>query len=94
MSKRSENLISDHALLRWLERVRGLDVVELRREIAASTPGLNVFVGALRGRAGRVPLGNGLTAIIRDGVVVSFVPSGGKQRLLRTSGDGRRGRDT
>ncbi len=34
--RRSTVLVSDHAVLRWLERVEGLDIAALRNQIAAS----------------------------------------------------------
>jgi hypothetical protein len=36
MSKRRPISVSDHALVRWLQRVEGLDVEALRDQIAAS----------------------------------------------------------
>jgi hypothetical protein len=39
MSNNKLNFISDHAVLRWAERVLGLDVEGMREEIAAR-PGL------------------------------------------------------
>lgn len=64
--------ISDHAVLRYLERVKGVDVERLRSEM--NTPNLAVAdaFGApvLIGRDGE-------RLVIRDGVVVTVI---GKQR--------------
>jgi hypothetical protein len=63
--------ISDHALVRWLERIRGEDFSAVRAEIDA-TPGLRQAVekGAMQF------LGGGLLFVLKRGTVVTIVDKG------------------
>jgi hypothetical protein len=64
-------MVSDHAVVRWLERQKGLDLEAVRAEIAAvAQPHI--------GTAGTVPLGNGLVMLIDGNRVVTIMPAGEK----------------
>jgi hypothetical protein len=58
--------VSDHAILRWLERVEGMDIVALRLQLATSAA-----VGLKYG-AERVIVGSG-KLVIEDGTVVTVL---------------------
>lgn len=57
--------VTDHALVRWLERVHGVDVELFRRQIAEKCAGLTTA------RAVRV---GGFSYVMRDGVVITVRP--------------------
>ncbi len=59
--------VSDHAVLRWLERADGTDVEALRRAIG-NTCRAAVLAGATKFCC------HGVTYVIRDGTVVSVIP--------------------
>ena len=63
--------ISDHAIVRWLERVKGVDIAAIRAEM--STPALakadEFGCPVLIGR-------NGERLVIRQGVVVTVIAKG------------------
>ncbi len=63
--------ISDHAVLRWLERVKGVDIEAIRAEMQTPTLALADEFGApvLIGR-------NGERLVIRGGVVVTVLAKG------------------
>jgi len=65
MTRRTPISVTDHAVVRWLERVEGFDVAALRRQIAASAA-----VGLAHGAAIVVVAGGKL---ILDGDVVVTV---------------------
>lgn len=69
MTKRPAIAVSDHAVLRWLERVEGLDVADLRLRLAASAE-----IGQAYG-ADRVIIGAG-KLVIEDGTVVTVLRRG------------------
>lgn len=58
-------VVTEHALLRYLERVKGLDLEALRQEIL--TEGMAQQIQALR--SGRFPLQNGIALVVEDLVV-------------------------
>jgi hypothetical protein len=68
MSRRVTPSVTDHALLRYLERVRGLDVEALKEEIL--TPGI---VAAVKAGATAVKL-NGITLVVANGRIVTVLP--------------------
>lgn len=64
-------MVSDHAVVRWLERLHGLDLETLRAEIAsAAKPHI--------GTVGTVPIGKGLVMLIDGNRVVTIMPEGEK----------------
>lgn len=65
--------ISDHALLRFLERAGGLPVEALRLELSASLTRATRAAASL-GLTGYSIAADGLTYIIRDGVCVTVLP--------------------
>lgn len=67
-------VVSDHALLRWLERHHGLDVEHFRRELAdIAQPAVDI-------RATTAPLPDGLWLLIKESTVVTVSP--GKPKPL------------
>jgi hypothetical protein len=60
--------VTDHALVRWLERVRGLDVARERAECAAAVEDL-VASGASGGWI------KGQWCVVKNGQVVTFMPN-------------------
>lgn len=64
-------LVTDHAVVRWLERCNGLDLEGVRAQIAAEA---RPHVGA----KGRVPLGDGLVMLIDGHTVVTIMAEGEK----------------
>lgn len=66
MKRSAAPVVTDHALLRWLERVEGLDLDGLRKQIAA-----HARVGERWG-AKSVVVGGG-KLVLTDGVVVTVL---------------------
>lgn len=64
-----EPMVSDRAVVRYLERVVGVDVEALRREILHLNE--RVAVGELGD--GKYPLGNGFRAVVKNNVVVTVL---------------------
>jgi hypothetical protein len=64
-------VVSDHAVVRWLERRQGLDLDAIRAQIAAEA---RPHIGTI----GRVPLGDGLVMVIDGCRVVTIMPEGDK----------------
>lgn len=59
--------VTDHALVRYLERVKGLDVDAIRDEILTQrTIDAMAFVGR-----GRVPIAPGVVAVVNDMTVIT-----------------------
>lgn len=63
------HMISDHALVRYMSRVMGVDVETIRSSIL--THEQEVMIRELRTLS--LPLGGGVTAKVRDGVVTTIV---------------------
>jgi hypothetical protein len=63
--------VSDHAVLRYLERAYGLDVAAVRSEMSAGLPAAIDFGAS-------VVICHGVRLIIRDGCVVTVLPRRGK----------------
>lgn len=80
----TQHPISDHALVRWLERHHGLDVERFRQEL------LDIAKPALDIGASVAPLPGGLYLLIQDGKVVTVTPSRPHSRLppLHYAGEG------
>lgn len=64
--------VSDHAIVRYLERVTGMDVEALRKEMIAQIPDNYQFSEAVE----YIPVDNGQQYIIRDGLVITVSPAG------------------
>ena len=71
--------VSDHAVLRYLERVRGIDVEAARAEIAAIT-GIAASLGAKE--AAR----DGHVYVLRGYTVTTVLPKGDRNRRLPAGG--------
>lgn len=65
--KKSRHHVTDHAVLRWLERVKGVDIEAVRREI-----GRVADKGITAGACGVIS--HGVVLRIADGVVVTVTP--------------------
>lgn len=61
--------ISDHAVLRYLERHKGVDVTAVRREIQAMVPARQLILGT----DGHYDLGNGVIAAMPQGGVMATI---------------------
>ena len=68
-------IISDHAVVRYMERGLGVDMDALRNEIM---PERTRRQAAGLGTA-RIPIGRGLVAVVRNGVIVTLDPQGGRR---------------
>ena len=62
-------IVSEHALLRYIERAMGIDLEAVRAEIL--TPRNTNAIKTLQ--TCKLPLGNQLKAVVKEGVVVSIV---------------------
>ena len=67
--------VSDHALLRWLERYHGVDIAAYRQEL------LNLALPAIEIRASTAPLPCGLWLLIKNDTVVTVTPDKPTSRL-------------
>lgn len=67
--------VSDHALLRWLERYHGIDIAAYRQEL------LNLALPAIEIRAVTAPLPCGLWLLIKNDTVVAVTPDKPKSIL-------------
>ncbi|WP_291979950.1 hypothetical protein [Chelatococcus sp.] len=74
--------ISDHAFVRFLERVCGKDVETTRTNLAASLSSAAEAAATLGMRRFTV-LADGMKYIVADGVLVTVVPDGPAERAPR-----------
>lgn len=75
--------VSDHAMLRYLERVKNLDIEKVRAEI------LTPFVSAaIESGAGGVRVG-GHHYVVNNGCITTILPNGARPNRKRES-EGRR----
>lgn len=63
--------VSDHAVLRYLERVKGIDVEAVRREIAEAGP---IVDAAAKIGCDTVKLGNGARLKLKGNTVATVLP--------------------
>lgn len=62
-------VVSEHAILRYLERKYSLDLEVIRQEIATDTvKDQHKLLGA-----GKYPIGDGMKAVIKDNTIVSVI---------------------
>ena len=79
MSAAKALTVSDHALVRWMERTGLADLEPVREAIAASLS--RAAAGALElGVAEFLILADGLVYVVRNGVVVTVIPEDGRHR--------------
>lgn len=62
--------VSDHAIIRYLERVKGVDISEIKREIL--TPEICEYVSTLGG-SGKFPAEEGFHIVMRNNTVITVV---------------------
>jgi len=70
-----EPRLSDHALLRYLERVKGVDVDGAKREIMTPT-----VIAAIKAMATTVIV-NGARLLVKDGTIVTIMEAEKKPKL-------------
>ena len=66
--------VTDHAVLRYLERVAGVDIEGLREEIKKESS----IAGGVLGD-GKFMIGGGFRAVVSDGRVVTIIEARGKK---------------
>jgi len=74
--------ISDHALVRWMQRTGMIDLEPLRAMLAASIEKA-AAAGELLGVAEYLILADGLVYVVRSGVVVTVVNEDGRHSRVR-----------
>ena len=62
------HMVTDHALVRYMERVLGMDIETIRNSVLSSET--KALIQALGN--GRIPMGNGFKAVVRGGFVVTI----------------------
>jgi Spy/CpxP family protein refolding chaperone len=67
---RAEPTVSEHALLRYAERVYGLDVAMLTAELL--TPETKAMINTVG--SGKIPLGDMMTLVVKNKTVVTVTP--------------------
>tara|TARA_R110000822_G_scaffold310329_1_gene442613 strand:+ start:186 stop:503 length:318 start_codon:yes stop_codon:yes gene_type:complete len=72
--------VTDHAVLRYLERVEGFDVEDLREQLA-NTEVLKLAAALGNGEYPVGKQGEGVL-VVNEGVVVTVLPSRTKKRML------------
>lgn len=77
MSAGREFRVSDHALVRWLERVGALDTEALRGMLACSLEKA-AQAGLALGSSNFLILADGMVYLVRDGVLVTCIPDDGQ----------------
>lgn len=60
-------IVSDHAIVRYMERVADMDIESVKQGIVERIEGSVRAIGA-----GKFPLGDGLQAVVKDNVVVTI----------------------
>ena len=73
--------VSDHALLRFLERAGGLDVEALRAQLAGSLARADDVARRVDKRHYRI-LADGVIYVVRDCVVVTVLPLRPRTKIL------------
>jgi predicted RNase H-like nuclease (RuvC/YqgF family) len=66
--KAEEPILTDHALVRYLERVKGIDIAQMKKEILNDK--LRELIGTLGN--GKFPC-DGFTAIVKDNQVITIL---------------------
>jgi len=66
--KSSEPVVSEHALLRYLERKYNLDLEDIKREILTND---NVIMIKNMGN-GKYPISDGLKAVVKNNTVITI----------------------
>lgn len=78
MSRPNYSNITDHALVRYMERVMGLDLDNIRAEMLP--PERAKFIA--QNPNCRIPAGGGMHLMVRDGNVVTVAPLDPRRRVL------------
>jgi predicted nucleic acid-binding Zn-ribbon protein len=61
-------VVSEHAMLRYLERAHGIDPDELKQHILTSQ--VRTMINGMA--SGKFPLGNGMRAVVKDRVIITI----------------------
>lgn len=67
----SQLIITDHAILRYLERVKGINVEEIKEEII--TPEIKNIIATLGSSSGTYPSGTGYSVVLKKNTVVTVI---------------------
>lgn len=76
--KRFQPEITDHAVVRWLEHVHGLNTADVRREILGEHRGDWLASGPFKLRVPRLRV----SLVVKDGVVVTILPHAKQGRAV------------
>lgn len=71
--------VTDHALVRFLQRVGGLDIEAVREALTTSLKRAQVVADGVGKRNYNV-LADGIVYVVRDGVVVTVLPAAGRDK--------------
>lgn len=74
--RRFEPTVSDHAVVRWLERVRGIDIEAVRAEILDQGREQWAAEGAVYVRVPAL----GVSLVAEQGRIITIVPHAGRSR--------------
>lgn len=75
-------MVSDHALVRWMERTGLVDLEPIRQAIALSIHRATSAAEQI-GASEYLVLADGLVFVVRNSVVVTVVPEDGRHRHAR-----------
>lgn len=75
-------LITDHALVRWMERTGAADVAAMKLALAKSLGGVAQAADRLAISQFLI-LADGLVYLVRDGALVTVMPDDGRHRHAR-----------
>ncbi len=81
--------VSDHALLRFLERVGGMDIEAVRSSLAASLERSQVAADSV-GLTEHVILADGMMYLVRDAMVVTILHKTNPRAQAIIKNDGKR----
>ena len=62
-------IISEHAILRYIERAMGLNLEQIKQEILSDKVKAQIFTLG----SGKYPIGNKLKAVVKDNTIVTIV---------------------
>lgn len=82
MTKAGRLEVSDHALVRWMQRTGLADLEPIREQLRRSLS--NAAEAAMAIGVGEfLVLADGMVFVVRDGIVVTVVPEDGRHQRVR-----------
>lgn len=75
----SEPVLTEHALLRYIERVHGIDLDEIRAQML--TPAVTEQIRALR--SCRLPIGGGVILVVEGGVIKTVAAKDSREKRTK-----------